>query len=484
MDLSETKQLLPTRREIASRIFRQRTVFAATFLLILAAFIATGQFRPKYRAEMKVIVRKQRVDPIVTTGQDSTPQLQTINVREEDLNSEAEILKGADLARHVVLEAGLVPAGSDSATIEKAMRKLQHHLDVAVLSKTNLISIKYESQNADQSRHVLAALASLYLQRQRNVQGPDFQVSFFDGQVHEHGIALQTAEAKLLEFTRRTGVVSANLQRELAVRQMGDLSLAKVQNEAEKAQAMGRAEQLALQMRFTPTRLDTDKKSSDNPQLLNQLNTTLLSLQLKRTDLLNKYDAHYRLVRDVDREIAVTTSTIAAQLATPVHEDSSSVNPGRITLETELVDARAQLSGLQAKSSALARSAASMERTAQDLTEKDTEQEALLRNVKTEKDVYQLYVDKLEQARMTHSLDEGGILNVAVAEQPSVPALPQNSSVAVLAACLFVSTLLSVGAAFLADIFDPTIRNVSELSDIAGLPTLAEFGPMSAFEGI
>ena len=450
---------------------------------MVTTFVVTGQFRPKYQAQMKVLIEKQRVDPIVTTGHDSTPELQTISVREEDLNSQAEILKGDDLGRQIVLEVGVVPPGSSPAIVEKAVRKLEKHLNVGVISKTDLIAIKYESSSADLSRRVLSTLATLYLQRQRNMVGPDFQVSFFDQQVHERGVALEESEAKLLDFTRRTGVVSANLQRELSVRQMEDLNQSKMQNSADTAQARGRAEQLAVQLLNTPARLDADQRRSDNPQLLNQLNTTLLTLQLKRTDLLNKYDAHYRLVQDVDREIAVTESAIRAQLATPLHEDSTSVNPGRITLETEFADARAQLTGLQARASVLARSSIAMEKTSQDLAERESEQDALLRNVKTDKDVYQLYVDKLEQARMTQSLNRGGILNVAVAEPPSAPALPENSTLTILAACLFVSSLLSFGAAFLADIFDPTIRNASELSGVAGLPTLAEFGPTPFFKG-
>ena len=124
-----------------------------------------------------------------------------------------------------------------------------------------------------------------------------------------------------------------------------------------------------------------------------------------------------------------------------------------------------------------------MENTAQTLAERESEQDALLRDVKTNKDVYQLYIDKLEQARMTQSLNRGGILNVALAEPPSAPALPVNSTATILIACLFVSTLLSIGAAFLADIFDPTIRNAAELSGVAGLPTLAEFGPIPLFKG-
>ncbi len=478
MDLHDTTQLLPTRREVVSRIFRQGTVFGVTFLLVVAAFVLTGQFKPKYQAQMKVLIDKQRVDPVVTTGRDSTPELQTMSVRDEDLNSQAEILKGEDLGRQVALEAGLVPAGSSPADVEKAVRKLERHLDVSVIAKTDLISVKYESSSADLARRVLSTLAENYLRRQRNGQGPDFQVSFFEQQVHAHGIALGESEGRLLDFTHRTGVVSADLQRELSVRQMEDLNQAKMQNAAETAQARGRAEQLAVQLLNTPSRLNTEQKRSDNPQLLNQLNATLLSQQLKRTDLLTKFDEHYRLVQDIDREIALTESTIRAQLATPLRDDSSSVNPSRVALETAFSDARAQLNGLQSKAAILAHSTASMQKTAQDMASKEAEQDALLRNVKTEKDTYQLYVDKLEQARMTQSLNQGGILNVAVAQPPSVPALPLNSTPVMLAACLFVATLLSLGAAFLADIFDPTIRNASELRELAGLPMLAEFGPI------
>ena len=107
MQLVEYKPLLPTRRDLVARIFRQRTVFVACLLLVVAGFIITGQFQPKYQAEMKILVRKERVDPVVTTDQNSTPELQTMSVREEDLNSQVEILKGEDLLRDVVVQAGL-----------------------------------------------------------------------------------------------------------------------------------------------------------------------------------------------------------------------------------------------------------------------------------------------------------------------------------------------------------------------------------------
>ena len=107
MQLIESRAMLPTRREMAVRIVRQRVVFLTCFLFVMCGFVLTGQFTPMYRAEMKILVRKERVDPKVTTGQNSTPELQSVVVREEDLNSEAELLKGDDLLHDVVVQAGL-----------------------------------------------------------------------------------------------------------------------------------------------------------------------------------------------------------------------------------------------------------------------------------------------------------------------------------------------------------------------------------------
>jgi len=477
MQLIESRALLPTRREMAVRIFRQRVVFLVCFLLVMAGFVLTGQFTPMYRAEMKILIRKERVDPKVTTGQNSTPELQSVVVREEDLNSEAELLKGDDLLHDVVVQAGLVPAGSnDPIAIAKVLRKMKRKLDVSPVTKTDLISVSYESANPERSRRVLTTLESLYLAKQRNVRVNDFQVTFFDQQVTLERNALAAAEAKLLGFTRTNRVVSAALQRDLTIRRMEDLNQEQMQNAAEMANLQGRVKNLATQLSVEDPRIVTESKTADNPQLLQQLKSSLLALQLKRTELLNKYEAHYRLVEDVDREIATAQRLIDDQANALIKENSSNINPIHQALETEFEEGTAQLSGLRDKQVKLAQSSAELENSAEDLVAKDSEQQTLLLDVKTAQDQYQLYVDKLAQARMTHALDKNGILNVVVAQEPVTPTLPQSSLLSSLAAFLFTGLLLSLGGAFLVDVFDPTVRDTAELGEALNAPILAEFG--------
>ena len=62
--------------------------------------------------------------------------------------------------------------GRDPVSTAKAVRKLEKSLDVSAVPKTDLILASYDSPNPEQSRRVLATLASLYLSKQRNVRGP------------------------------------------------------------------------------------------------------------------------------------------------------------------------------------------------------------------------------------------------------------------------------------------------------------------------
>ena len=482
MEFTEAKDLLPTRRDIAARIFRQRSVFAVVFLLVVAGFLLTGQFRPKYKAEMKILVRKERVDPVVTTSTASTPELQSVSVSEQDLNSEVQILRGEDLLRNVVVQAGLAPKSGDPVAIARAVQKLEKNLDVTSIEKTNLIGVTYQSPTPEQSERVLTVMELLYPATQRSFDGNGFQVAFFEKQVTDQRRALDAAQSKMVDFTNRTGVIAADMEREIAIHQMGDLKLAQIQTDAEIANLRGNVSTLESQVGNEPTRILTESRTGDNPQLRQQLETTLLGLKLKQTDLLNKYDPSYRLVQDVKREIQTTQDLIDSEEKVPVRESTTSINPLRQTLMTQFDETSAQLAGLQQKRDALRSSYANLQHTAARLTTSGPEQVALLQDVTAAQDQLKLYVDKLAEAKVTRSLDASNILNVVVAQHPIAPTLPQNSKLGTLAAMLFAGLVLSFGAAFLFDIFDPTVHNASELGDALEVPVLAEFGRDLSYE--
>ena len=79
-----------------------------------------------------------------------------------------------------------------------------------------------------------------------------------------------------------------------------------------------------------------------------------------------------------------------------------------------------------------------------------------------------MYVHKREEARISNALDQRGILNVALAEQPVVPALPKRSPLSVALLTLLLAGAFSLSTAFVLDFMDPTFRTPDELAGYLG----------------
>jgi capsular polysaccharide biosynthesis protein len=105
-----------------------------------------------------------------------------------------------------------------------------------------------------------------------------------------------------------------------------------------------------------------------------------------------------------------------------------------------------------------------------------------MRAIKAAEDNYLLSERKEEEARISDALDRGRILNVAIAEAPSVPALPSNDRLQTMAFGFLLATFTSAVLAFAAERADSTFRTSDELVSILNLPVLAAI-PKHELEG-
>ena len=107
------------------------------------------------------------------------------------------------------------------------------------------------------------------------------------------------------------------------------------------------------------------------------------------------------------------------------------------------------------------------------LGEQAIQQDRLVSDLKEAEQQYLLYVNKREEARIGDALDQGGILNVTIAEQPTSPALPQLSPVGFAAVGVLAGIVISLGAAFANDRLNPAFRTPDEVVAYLGSPVLA-----------
>jgi uncharacterized protein involved in exopolysaccharide biosynthesis len=474
-----TRQSLPTPRDIVAVLFRRRWPMFAAFSFVVFAVAISGVWIPKYEAQMKILALRQRSDAMVTPSANAPGQFSNDQVSEEDLNSEVELLNSDDLLRKVVLNTGLAGesspsiGGDNAERVAKAVRKLGKDLKIEPVRKTNVISVSYEARDPKKAEEVLNALAAAYTEKHLEVHRPSGEFKFFDQQTEQYKQGLDQAQEKLTDFTKGTGVVSAELERDSALQKANAFDTTAREAQTSLIETEHRVQALQAELHSIKPRMTTVVRNSDNPQLFEQLKSTLLNLQLKRTELLTKYEPTYRLVQEVDQQIADAKSAISAEETKPIHDETSDQNPDYQWVLAELTKAQADLSGLKARAAAANSVAGKYHGEARRLDQSMVTQQNLLQDAKTQEENYLLYERKREEARISNALDRGGLLNVAMAELPVVPALPKRSPLGVALLTLLLAGTFSISTAFVLDFMDPTFRTPDELAGYLGIPVLA-----------
>ena len=474
-----TRQPLPTLRDIVAVLFRQCWPMLAAFSLVVIAMAVSGLWVPKYEAQMKIMALRERSDAMVSSSANPPVQFSNDEVSEEDLNSEVELLNSDDLLRKVVLATGLdgqsgsSTDGSSALRIATAVRNLASGLKIEPILKTNVISVSYQARDPEMAAKVLKALAAAYMEKHLEVHHPSGEFKFFDQQTEQYKQGLNRAQEKLTDFTKGTGVVSSELERDSALKQADAFDSTARQAQTSLLETEQRVQALRAELHSIKPRMTTVVRNSDNPLLLEQLKSTLLNLQLKRTELLTKFEPTYRLVQEVDQQIADAKSAIIAEENKPIRDESSDQNPDYQWVQAELTKAQADLSGLKARATASGAVAAKYHYEAEHLDQNMVVQQNLLQDAKTQEENYLLYERKREEARISNALDRGGILNVALAEQPVVPAFPKRSPLGLALLTLLLAGTFSLSTAFVLDFMDPTFRTPDELAGYLGTPVLA-----------
>ncbi len=238
---------------------------------------------------------------------------------------------------------------------------------------------------------------------------------------------LRQSEAELAEFTRVRGVASAALERDTALQKVGELDAAYRQIDLDRVEAEHRISSLREQLKSFPSRSVTLKRWADNPEALEKMKTHLLELQLKRTDLLSRFEPSYRMVKEVEQEITDAQAAISNEALTPVRDETTDKDPNYEWARMEMEKAQVQRDGLLARQSDASVQLASLRNFAQQMQSASLDQQDLIRTARAEEDNYLLYLRKREEARIGDALDEQRILNVAIVEPPVAPALPVHS---------------------------------------------------------
>lgn len=478
-----------TPRGFFSVVFRRRKLIALSFVGVLAGVILAILALPdQYQAEAKIMVERARFDPVVTPDTGSHQTAQITPPTPQDVNSEVDLLQSEDLLHNVVLACNLQDGlswwrrklpkfaqhvfwPSRDVRIGLAVQALQNNLTILPPNQSNLIKLTYTNSDPKMAAKVLNTLGELYMKKHLEVHRPDGTYSFFEKEVERYRNALNDVQARLVEFGRKEKVVVADQEKTNLLQRLADFDANLQSTQAAISETEHRIDELQQLAKQTSPRRTTQVRTS--AVLLEQLRSTLFTLNLKRTQLLTKYEPSYRSVQDVDKEIVETQAAIARVEKAPTIEQTTDGDPTFDWLSSELAKSRSELAGLRARANQTQHIVALYKQRGRELDEKGIMQQDLLRSAKLAEDNYLTAVRKQEEARMSDQLDRSRIVNVAIAERPNVPAVPLVTFLMKLALGAVLSLMVSMGLAFTADYLDTSFRTPDELEGFLGVPVLA-----------
>jgi uncharacterized protein involved in exopolysaccharide biosynthesis len=474
-----------TLRDLLAPLFRRKRLFAYTFLgCMLGTAVAAFILANTHKAEMEILVNQERAEPTVTS-ESTQGQAQPPSVSDNDIGSEVELLKSKDLLSKVVIannlqnderksfSARLHPGADDAWFIARATDHLHGKLAISAVPKTNLINVAFTGSDPQRAYSVLQTLANLYLAQHLAVHRPQGSYSFFASQTEKYKQALAESEARLADFTKTTEVAAPDVQRTEMAQQVVN-SVGALQSARQTVAAdTRRIEDDKNRIKATPERSLSQQSTDSAQSLMQQLQAELLAEEIKKTQLMMKWEPTYPLVQEVDQEIAETQAAIVSATKQQYVNQTTDRDPTFELIREDIAKTQADLAFHQATAGALEFSIHSLQLQMVDLDQKALQLTDLTRDIKANEANYLLYLSKREQERTSDALDEKRISNVAIAVPPVLPILPLVGPVLIVACGVVLAVFLSMGMAFLTEYLNPSLRTPDEVLEVLRIPVLA-----------
>jgi uncharacterized protein involved in exopolysaccharide biosynthesis len=487
----EIRQL--TLRDMLGPLFRNWRIVLVTYCVIsvLAIVAAWGWANHYYVATMQVIVARERSEPTVSGQQENVVVGNEPAITADEVASEIALLQGRDMLQEVGRVCGLAKHDtsdldslnkSDShdlevkntQALERATKALSANLRVEAQKMSRVIDVQYGQMGAPETPAcVLQTLGKLYLEKHLRLQRPAGTFDFFSEETKKYEQALADSEIRLANFSRSEGVAAPDILRANMAQQLVAAQASLYQARQMIAADQQRIENLKKQMVETPPRSSTAEASNSANILLQQLQSSMLASQIKRIQLLAKYDPSYPPVKEADAEIAETEEAIHKAEESQYRNTTTDRDPTFEYLREDRARTEADLAAQQAAAAELLNTIHGMRSELVSLDEKAVKQAALVRETKTNEGNYLLYLTKREQERTSDALDDKRIANVAIAVPAAIPVLPAHNPNSIMLAGFFFAVLGGIGAGYFAELIDPSFRTPAEVEEMLKITVLA-----------
>jgi uncharacterized protein involved in exopolysaccharide biosynthesis len=481
------KELLPypfgSPRDILTALFRHKLKILIVFVAI---FLAAAQWiysEPILYDAHATLVLKFGRENIFRPEVGKVDQIIRYDERAA-VESERKIIQSMDLARRVVQGMGvenlypemLGPSGKvTQRKIEQAASKFLFKLQTIPTPGTNLIEIVFLHEQPKVAAQALNLLVELLKERHLQVFS-DPKASFLTQQLQGYQEQLTYSEEMLQAFKQKHDLSSPLVEQQgrlLNQRANLDSDYKTIKNQLKGLE--GKIASLDNQMKTILENIPVSTVEEGGN--LEKAKADLFALKREEQKLLTKYTETSFPVLNLRKEIDLVEQFILAEQKS---ERANTIASGKKAiysqLERERLGAMSELTTKEASSHVIALQIKDLDKKIQRLDKLNEELIVLERQRAADELNYNLYLGKVEEAKVSEEMDQLKMSNISVIQSAEVPRIPfgRPISIKLLLGGIFAA-IVSVGLAFVFEYLQGGYTRPDQASEDLGLPVLASF---------
>ena len=457
-------------------IKRKFVVVSCVVIIFLLVLIATLRTTPIYEAAGTIAINK--LDPGLLSFKDAGNA--TDYYDPADLDTEVRILRSDLLALQVIKQLNLDKrrefggsgqivspetlsvAGNvldiNSTRISGVLGSFRGNLRVALQPNTRIIEIRFSSPNKELAATIVNTLVNTYIEQnfktkfESTMQASDW----LSKQLVDLQMKVETSQEKLVRYQKEHSILGIDEKQNIITQKLDELNkeLTIAESDRMQKESLYRLTQTAGADAIASDSIGsvTGMEASTPAPLLEKLRSQRADLKIQTADLSTQFGPSYPKLAQLNNQL----KEVEVQIKAETRKTASRL--------------RDQYMAAVQREAMLRQAMDKQKQEANQLNESAIEYTLLKRDVETNRNLYEGLLEKLKEAGVTAGLRSNNIKVVDVARIPTAPSepnLPRNLTFALLLG--FTS---GIGAAFLLENLDNSVRTPEQAQVISALPAL------------
>lgn len=480
-------------QELLEIFFRRKWLIGVCGMVGLMAATAMAVTKPpSYEARAKILLTEKAVSGPREEAMSNTliktelhhlqspalirAVLEFYQETHQSLRPEAPAVRQATrrIKRRVQSLYGKIHETPATTNLDFRVQELIPKIQPRSIPGTNVIEIVQKGTDPEWTARFVNDLLDQHIKRIAKKNEENRAGNFYLEQRNLLYVGWKEAQEALTDFRKKYGASLLSGDDEHLRKVLSQLEADRVETETRVLENQAKVDFLNQQLVELPNTIASESTISES-ETVKLLKENLLNLEFEKAKALSSFTPTSTRVKDIEDQIAQAQKMLAGTFDKKNEEVLTSVNPAFQTLNLELVQTEARLVAAQARLDALESQIDLYRDKLSRLELLSTELQRLKNDVENKQKAHQTYQQKEEEARLSSSLDESGIVNLDIFERAEPPVSPKPSGAKTLVAMgLIAGLVIGILLAFIRDFLDPTVKSSAQAFRQSMVPVVAE----------